>query len=149
MRLNWKHLLRFSNIYMIQWFTVCIELESVFMYRFMWLVLHFLQLKLQIAGKLPTWMISVRNFMHLKFVTKVIIDESRGEVPLLEQDTILILSNFLVWMLQCMSFKKLEHFFCHWKHEKNTLKGAHNQPRPFFSVLPISPNPAQISLPVP
>ena len=28
-------------------------------------------------------------------------------------------------------------------------KVAHNRPRPFFSVLPIGPNPAQISIPVP
>ena len=28
-------------------------------------------------------------------------------------------------------------------------KVAHNLPKPFFSVLPIGPNPAQISIPVP
>ena len=32
--------------------------------------------------------------------------------------------------------------------KKAPSKIAHNLPRPFFSVLPIGPNPAQISIPV-
>jgi len=45
--------------------------------------------------------------------------------------------------------KKLTCFFAPENMKKTPSKVAHNQPKPFFSVLPIGPNPAQISIPVP
>ena len=40
-------------------------------------------------------------------------------------------------------------FFAPENMKKPYSKVTHNRPRPFFSVLPIGPNPAQISIPVP
>ena len=57
----------------------------------------------------------------------------------------LILYNFLVWTLQYV-LKKIEHFFDPENMKKPISKDAHNRHRPFFSVLLIGPNPAQISL---
>ena len=57
-----------------------------------------------------------------------------------------ILWNFSVRTLQCSKKKTL---FCPWKHEKPHSKLLIIGPDPFLSVLPIGPNPAQISIPVP
>ena len=44
--------------------------------------------------------------------------------------------NYLVRTLQC--------FFGHQNLKKTASKVAHNWPKPFFSVMPTGPNPAQI-----
>jgi hypothetical protein len=49
-----------------------------------------------------------------------------------------------------MFLRKILHFlFAPENMKKTSSKVAHNQPRPFFSVLPVGPNPAQISISVP
>ena len=48
-----------------------------------------------------------------------------------------------------MFLKGLKLFFAPENMKKTPSKVAHNWPRPFFSVLPTGPNPAQISIPVP
>ena len=48
-----------------------------------------------------------------------------------------------------MFLKEFKTFFFATENMKRTpSKVAHNRPRPFFSVLPIGPNPARISIPV-
>ena len=46
-------------------------------------------------------------------------------------------------------FTKKLTFFAPEIMKKPPSKVAHNRPRPFLSALPIGPNPAQISIPVP
>ena len=49
-----------------------------------------------------------------------------------------------------ISLKKFTFLFFPSEYmNKPPSKVAHNQPRPFFSVLPTDPNPAKISIPVP
>ena len=47
-----------------------------------------------------------------------------------------------------MFLKKIQHFFAPINIKKTPSKVAYNRPRPFFSVKPIGPNPAQILIPV-
>ena len=70
---------------------------------------------------------------------KVIIEKSRGEVSLVEQDTIKNVSEPI----------KFKFFFDHGNMKNPPSKVAHNRPKLFFSVLPTDPNPAQVSIPVP
>ena len=49
-----------------------------------------------------------------------------------------------------MFFKKKSNIFFDPENMKEPpSKVAHNRPRAFFSVLPLGPNPSQISIPVP
>ena len=61
-----------------------------------------------------------------------------------------IMSNFWGWFFMFSGAKKILTFFLAPENMKNPpSKVAHDEPRPFFSVLPIGPNPARISISVP
>ena len=75
---------------------------------------------------------------------KVIVDKSRDEVSLLEQDTIENVSSPIKNQKENLNF-----IFAPENMKKPLTKVAHNWPRPFFSVLSIGQNSAQISIPIP
>ena len=105
--------------------------------------------------------------IHSKFTFKVIIQNSRKEVSLVEQDTIVYDSqpiknpevlfflrkiySFLTFILcnlysaNAKIFSKEKCFFAPENIKKTLTKVAHNRPKFFFSVLLTHPKPAQIS----
>ena len=88
-------------------------------------------------------------------ITKGIIEKSRGEVSLVEQDT----SENVSWPIKnlkrekcnffCGPYDVLFYFFAHENMKKSLSKVAPFPQRSFFSVLPIDPNLSKISIPLP